>query len=93
MLFKVVSQYMQVMLLLTTDINKILSTIYCYGSVQGLHKTADIGTGLRLLMCACTSIVASFPSLPRFSSSVFVKYNTWKRKSVKNGEGLVSFIT
>ena len=37
--------------------------------------------------------LASFPGLPRFSSSVCVQYNTRKRKSTKNGEGLVSFIT
>jgi len=38
-------------------------------------------------------MVASFPGLPRFfCSSVCVQYNTRKRKSVKNGEGLVSFI-
>ena len=34
-----------------------LSTIYCYGSVQGLHKTADLGTGLRVLICTCTMLV------------------------------------
>ena len=37
--------------------------------------------------------VASFPDLPRFNFSVCVQYNTRKRKSAKNGEGLVSFIT
>ena len=38
-------------------------------------------------------MLASFPGLPRFSSSVCVQYNTRKLKSAKNGEGLVSFIT
>ena len=37
--------------------------------------------------------VASFPVLPRFSSSVCIQYNTRKRKSAKNEEGLGSFIT
>ena len=37
--------------------------------------------------------LASFPGLPRFSSSVYVQYNTRKRKSAKNGEGLISFVT
>ena len=37
--------------------------------------------------------IASFPGLPCFSSSVCVQYNARKRKSAKNGEGLVSFIT
>ena len=43
--------------------------------------------------CGCNKNVASFPGLPRFSSSVCVQYNTRKWKSAKNGEGLVSFIT
>ena len=51
------------------------------GKVKGWRKRA---TGSEL---------ASFPGLPRFSSSVCVQYNTRKRKSAKNGEGLVSFIT
>ena len=33
------------------------------------------------------------PSLPRFTSSLYVQYNTRKQKSAKNGEALVSFIT
>ena len=32
-------------------------------------------------------------SLPRFRSSVCIQYNTWRWKSAKNGEGLVSSIT
>ena len=38
-------------------------------------------------------ILASFPGIPHFSSSVCVQYNTRKWKSVKNGKGLGSFIT
>ena len=37
-------------------------------------------------------VVASFPGLPRFRSSVCIQYNTRRQKSVKNGEGLVSLI-
>ena len=37
--------------------------------------------------------LASFPGLPVFCSSVCVQYNTWKRKSAKNGEGLGTLIT
>ena len=37
--------------------------------------------------------VGSFPGLLRFWSSVFVQYNTQKRKSAKNGEGLGRPIT
>ena len=37
--------------------------------------------------------LALFPGLPVFCSSVFVQYNTRKRKSVKNGEGLGTPIT
>ena len=32
-----------------------LPTICC--TVPGLPKTADLGTGLRLLICACTMLV------------------------------------
>ena len=33
-------------------------------------------------------MVALFPGLPRFCSSVCIQYNTQKRKNTKNGEGL-----
>jgi len=47
------------------------------------HPCALIG------LCTSALMLASFPGLPRFfCSSVFVQYNTRKRKSAKNGEGL-----
>ena len=38
-------------------------------------------------------VLASFPGLHHFCSSVFVQYNTQKWKSTKNGEGLGAPIT
>ena len=39
-------------------------------------------------MVCCVISIASFPGLPRFCSSVCIQYDTRKRKSGKNREGL-----
>ena len=46
----------------------------------------------KLVKRSCKTL-ASFPGLPRFLFFGFRQYNTWKRKSVKNGEGLGTPIT
>ena len=55
-----------------------------------INQVKDTFGGLFFLH---SKAVASFPGLPHLSSSVCIQYNTRKRKSAKNGEGLVSFIT
>ena len=56
------------------------------------HGMLDIQYNLQLLVgdYVCCECLALFPGLPRFCSSVCVRYNTRKRKSdeKRNGEGL-----
>ena len=54
-------------------------------------STGMLGDGLETIIIRHTSLVPRPP--PFFCSSVWVQYNTRKRKSAKNREGLVSSIT
>ena len=61
-----------------------------------MHELVRLGAcfpwRIRLILFTfLTPVVASFPGLPLFM--VFIQYNTWKRKSTKNGEGLETPIT
>ena len=67
---------------------KILPT-----TVRGGERYLRLGGGGGAPTIDNTVRLASFPGLPRFCSSVFVQYNTRKRNSAKNGEGLGTPIT
>ena len=58
-----------------------------------LTKRCHICDAVSLLRLQSRPRLASLPGLPCFSSPVCVQYNTRKRKSMKNGEGLGSFTT
>ena len=75
------------------NVSQSLTYLQSYTKKDWDRLRVCLHVNLTEMFVSCYTCLDSFPGLPHFRSSVCGQYNTRRRKSAKNGEGLVSFIT